>query len=180
MVVVLHSHRRDHHRPDAAGAPARRRGGRQQRRHHGGQGRAVVAVAVEVTVGAVVEPLPRTPDLLGLLHGEREGLDWSELEAKELVLMLLSGLLREHTRSMDTLVFLHASHAHSALHLRGSEVSSLRMLMTLAAGLGVSPIRTATSRCCRLDRSSWLLAFGPASFEQLTSSSASLPSSSGF
>lgn len=55
--------------------------------------------------------------LLGLLHGETEGLDCSELEAKELVLRLLSGLLSEHTLSMDTLVFLHASHAHSALHL---------------------------------------------------------------
>lgn len=75
-------------------------------------------------ISSSVEPLPRTADLLGLLHGEREGLDWSELEAKELVLMLLSGLLREHTRSMDTLVFLHASHPHSALHLRRSEVRS--------------------------------------------------------
>lgn len=55
---------------------------------------------------------------MGLLHGETEGLDCSELEAKELVLRLLSGLLSEHTLSMDTLVFLHASHAHSALHLR--------------------------------------------------------------
>lgn len=52
------------------------------------------------------------------MHGETEGLDCSELEAKELVLRLLSGLLSEHTLSMDTLVFLHASHAHSALHLR--------------------------------------------------------------
>ena len=56
--------------------------------------------------------------LLGLLHGETEGLDCSELEAKELVLRLLSGLLREHTLSMDTLVFLHASHTHSSLHLK--------------------------------------------------------------
>lgn len=55
--------------------------------------------------------------LLGLLHGETEGLDCSELEAKELVLRLLSGLLSEHTLSMDRLVFLHASHTHSALHL---------------------------------------------------------------
>lgn len=58
-----------------------------------------------------------TTHLLGLLHGEAEGLEWSELEAYELVLRLLSGLLREHTLSMDTLVFLHASHSHSALHL---------------------------------------------------------------
>lgn len=56
--------------------------------------------------------------LLGLLHGETEGLDWSELDAKELVLRLLSGLLREHTLSMDTVVFLHASHTHSSLHLK--------------------------------------------------------------
>lgn len=63
----------------------------------------------------------RTPEegdyLLGLLHGETEGLDCSELEAKELVLRLLSGLLSEHTLSMDTLVLVHASHTHSALHL---------------------------------------------------------------
>lgn len=56
--------------------------------------------------------------LLGLLHGETEGLDWSELDAKELVLRLLSGLLREHTLSIDTLVFLQASHTHSSLHLQ--------------------------------------------------------------
>lgn len=51
--------------------------------------------------------------LLGLLHGETDGLDW-----RELVLRLLSGLLREHTLSMDTVVFLHASHTHSSLHLQ--------------------------------------------------------------
>lgn len=55
------------------------------------------------------------------MHGEREGLDWSELEAKEPVLRLLSGLLREHTLSIDTLVCLHASHTHSSLHLRESK-----------------------------------------------------------
>lgn len=55
--------------------------------------------------------------LLGPLHGETEGLDWTELEANELVLRLLSGLLREQTLSMDRLVFLHASHTHSSLHL---------------------------------------------------------------
>lgn len=55
--------------------------------------------------------------LLGLLHGDAEGLDCREFEANELVLRLLSGLLREHTLSMDTLVFLQASHPHSPLHL---------------------------------------------------------------
>ena len=53
-----------------------------------------------------------------------EGLDWGELEAEEPVLRLLSGLLKEQTLSMDTLVFLHASHAHSPLHLETTETHS--------------------------------------------------------
>ena len=54
-----------------------------------------------------------------------EGLDWGELETEESVLRLLSGLLKEQTLSMDTLVFLHASHAHAALHLETTETSSV-------------------------------------------------------
>lgn len=50
--------------------------------------------------------------LLGLLHGE--GLDCAE--AEELVLRLLSGLLREHTRSMFREP-VHASHSGLPLHL---------------------------------------------------------------
>lgn len=51
-VVVLHPHRRDHHRPDATGAPALRRRGRQWH-DHCSQRRAVVVVEVTVrTVGA--------------------------------------------------------------------------------------------------------------------------------
>jgi len=58
------------------------------------------------------------------LQGEREGLDWGELETEESVLRLLSGLLKEHTLSMDTLVFLHASHEHSPLHLETTQTDA--------------------------------------------------------
>lgn len=54
----------------------------------------------------------KMPYLLGLLHGE--GLDCAE--AEELVLRLLSGLLREHTRSMFREP-VHASHSGLPLHL---------------------------------------------------------------
>lgn len=54
----------------------------------------------------------KMPNLLGLLHGE--GLDCAE--AEELVLRLLSGLLREHTRSMFREP-VHASHSGLPLHL---------------------------------------------------------------
>lgn len=59
------------------------------------------------------------PHLLALLHGDPEGLDWTDLEVRELVLRLLSGLLREHTLTIDTAAFPHASHTHSFLHLLG-------------------------------------------------------------
>lgn len=62
-------------------------------------------------------PTHRRVHLLGLLHGDREGLDWTDLEVRELVLRLLSGLLREHTLTMETAVLRHTSHTHSFLHL---------------------------------------------------------------
>lgn len=62
-------------------------------------------------------PSHRRGHLLGLLHGDREGLDWTDLEVRELVLRLLSGLLREHTLTMETAVLRHTSHTHSFLHL---------------------------------------------------------------
>lgn len=51
------------------------------------------------------------------MHGDREGLDCTDLEVSELVLRLLSGLLREHTLTMETAVLRHTSHTHSFLHL---------------------------------------------------------------
>lgn len=58
--------------------------------------------------------------LLGLLHGE--GLDCAE--AEELVLRLLSGLLREHTRSMFREP-VHASHSGLPLHLSKTACHSI-------------------------------------------------------
>ncbi len=60
------------------------------------------------------------PYLLGLLHGE--GLDC--VEAEELVLRLLSGLLREHTRSMFREP-VHASHSGLPLHLSKNTRNSI-------------------------------------------------------
>lgn len=51
--------------------------------------------------------------LLGCLRGEAA--DWAD--ADELVLSVLSGLLREQTRSMLTVLW-HASHSALPLHLR--------------------------------------------------------------
>lgn len=82
--------------------------------------------------------------LLGRLQGEV--LDWAE--AEELVLRVLSGLLREHTLSMFREP-LQASQSEPPLHLQEESSSpsvSLLILITLRVGLGRSSM-TADSRC---------------------------------
>lgn len=82
--------------------------------------------------------------LLGLLQGD--GLDCTE--AEELVLRVLSGLLREHTLSMFREP-LQASQSEPPLHLQEESSSpsvSLLILITLRVGLGRSSI-TTDSRC---------------------------------
>lgn len=69
--------------------------------------------------------------LLDLLQGE--GLDCSE----ELVLRVLSGLLREHTRSMFR-VFWQASHSRLPLHLHTKKNSQQTHQLSFLTHLGVS------------------------------------------
>lgn len=64
--------------------------------------------------GFVNRTMTAGADLLGCLQGEL--LEWAE--AEELVLSVLSGLLREQTRSMLTVLW-HASQSALPLHLRG-------------------------------------------------------------
>lgn len=145
---------------------------------------ATAASVRRANARAAAAPAGPNAHLLALLQGDAEGLDWTDLEVSELVLRLLSGLLREQTLTMETAASPHASHAHSFPHLprhrtalaglgamprtvvevavgathawrRGSSssrssspsVSSLWMLITLGAGLGVSAIKTLASRC---------------------------------